>query len=129
VCLCIIINKNLKKRKENEFEASLVYRVSSRTARATQRNPVSGKKEKKKKEKKENDFNTTTAAVARTKENNTPYNYSPRRWRRQLPSAFQILFYARVRRLYKQMFKLKILPPQNALLLDLLLYNGLKVVY
>jgi hypothetical protein len=27
-----------------EFEASLVYRVSSRTARATQRNPVSGKK-------------------------------------------------------------------------------------
>jgi hypothetical protein len=27
------------------FEASLVYRVSSRTARATQRNPVSGKKQ------------------------------------------------------------------------------------
>jgi hypothetical protein len=26
-----------------EFEASLVYRVSSRTARATQRNPVSEK--------------------------------------------------------------------------------------
>jgi hypothetical protein len=26
-----------------EFEASLVYRVSSRTARATQRNPVSKK--------------------------------------------------------------------------------------
>ena len=25
----------------SEFEASLVYRVSSRTARATQRNPVS----------------------------------------------------------------------------------------
>jgi hypothetical protein len=35
----------------SEFEASLVYRVSSRTARATQRNPVS-KKEKKKKRKK-----------------------------------------------------------------------------
>jgi hypothetical protein len=35
----------------SEFEASLVYRVSSRTARATQRNPVSKnpKKEKKKK--------------------------------------------------------------------------------
>ena len=32
----------------SEFEASLVYRVSSRTARATQRNPVSGKEEKKK---------------------------------------------------------------------------------
>ena len=34
-------------RRISEFEASLVYRVSSRTARATQRNPVS-KKEKKK---------------------------------------------------------------------------------
>jgi hypothetical protein len=28
----------------SEFEASLVYRVSSRTAKATQRNPVSEKK-------------------------------------------------------------------------------------
>jgi hypothetical protein len=28
-------------RQISEFEASLVYRVSSRTARATQRNPVS----------------------------------------------------------------------------------------
>jgi hypothetical protein len=36
----------------SEFKASLVYRVSSRTARATQRKPVSKnqKKEKKKKE-------------------------------------------------------------------------------
>jgi hypothetical protein len=32
----------------SEFEASLVYRVSSRTARATQRNPVSKKKKKQK---------------------------------------------------------------------------------
>jgi hypothetical protein len=50
-------------RRISEFEASLVYRVSSRTARATQRNPVSKKqknkqtnkqtkKEKKRKEKK-----------------------------------------------------------------------------
>ena len=31
-----------------EFQASLVYRVSSGTARATQRNPVSKNKEKKK---------------------------------------------------------------------------------
>jgi hypothetical protein len=31
----------------SEFEASLVYTVSSRTARATQRNPVLGKKNKK----------------------------------------------------------------------------------
>jgi hypothetical protein len=35
-------------RRISEFEASLVYRVSSRTARATQRNPVSEKKKKKK---------------------------------------------------------------------------------
>jgi hypothetical protein len=33
----------------SEFEASLVYRVSSRTARAIQRNPVSKKPKKKKK--------------------------------------------------------------------------------
>jgi hypothetical protein len=33
----------------SEFEASLVYRVNSRTARATQRNPVSEKEEEKKK--------------------------------------------------------------------------------
>jgi hypothetical protein len=32
-----------------EFEGSLVYKVSSRTARATQRNPVSKSKKKKKK--------------------------------------------------------------------------------
>ena len=35
-----------------EFEASLVYRVSSRTAKATQRNPVSKKKSKTNKTKK-----------------------------------------------------------------------------
>jgi hypothetical protein len=35
-----------------EFEDSLVYRVSSRTARATQRNPVSKKKSKNKKQNK-----------------------------------------------------------------------------
>jgi hypothetical protein len=33
----------------SEFEANLVYRVSSRTARAIQRNPVSKKKKKEKK--------------------------------------------------------------------------------
>ena len=36
-----------------EAEASLVYRVSSRTAGATQRNPVSKKQKEKKKRKKE----------------------------------------------------------------------------
>jgi hypothetical protein len=35
----------------SEFKASLVYKVSFRTARATQRNPVSKKKKKKKKKK------------------------------------------------------------------------------
>jgi hypothetical protein len=41
-------------RRISEFEASLIYRVSSRTARAIERNPVSKKKKKKerKKEKK-----------------------------------------------------------------------------
>jgi hypothetical protein len=38
-------------RRISEFEASLVYKVSSRTARATQRNPVSKKQKKKEKEK------------------------------------------------------------------------------
>jgi hypothetical protein len=37
----------------SEFEASLVYRVSSRTARAIQRNPVSKNQKKKKKKKKQ----------------------------------------------------------------------------
>jgi hypothetical protein len=42
-------------REISEFEASLVYRVSSRTARATQRNPVSkNQKPKTKKNKKKN---------------------------------------------------------------------------
>jgi hypothetical protein len=38
-------------RQISEFEASLVYRVSSRTARATQRNPVSKNKNKKEQKK------------------------------------------------------------------------------
>jgi hypothetical protein len=41
-----------RSRQISEFKASLVYRVSSRTARATQRNPVS-KKEKEKKRREE----------------------------------------------------------------------------
>jgi hypothetical protein len=44
-------------RQISEFKASLVYRVSSRTARAIQRNPVlkqtNKQKKKQKKEKKE----------------------------------------------------------------------------
>jgi hypothetical protein len=40
-------------RRISEFKASLVYRVSSRTARATQRNLVSKKQKQKTKQKKE----------------------------------------------------------------------------
>jgi hypothetical protein len=40
------------RRQVPGFEASLVYRASSRTARAAQRNPVSEKKKKGKKERK-----------------------------------------------------------------------------
>jgi hypothetical protein len=47
-------------RQISEFEASLVYRVSSRTARATKRNPVS-KKQKKKNKKKERERERETA--------------------------------------------------------------------
>jgi hypothetical protein len=39
-------------RQISEFKASLVYKVSYRTARATQRNPVSKKKKNKNKNKK-----------------------------------------------------------------------------
>jgi hypothetical protein len=37
-----------KGRRISEFKASLVYKVTSRTARATQRNPVSKNRKKKK---------------------------------------------------------------------------------
>jgi hypothetical protein len=39
-------------RQISEFEASLVYRVGSRTARATQKNPVSKNKKQKQKQNK-----------------------------------------------------------------------------
>jgi hypothetical protein len=45
-------NRTARGRQISEFEASLVYRVSSRTARATQRNPILRKRKKKKKKKK-----------------------------------------------------------------------------
>jgi hypothetical protein len=45
----------LGRQRQVNFEASLVYRVSSRTARAIQRNPVSkNKKQTKSKTKKQN---------------------------------------------------------------------------
>jgi hypothetical protein len=43
----------------SEFKASLVYRMSSRTARAIQRNPVSkNQKKKKRKKRKEKEMST-----------------------------------------------------------------------
>jgi hypothetical protein len=50
VRLCF--KKENKGRRISEFESSLVYRVSSRTARAIQRNPVLKNQRKKKKRKK-----------------------------------------------------------------------------
>jgi hypothetical protein len=75
-------------RKISEFEASLVYRVTSRTARAIQRNPVSKKKKKKerKKERKkeslrartlflENSYKKKKAVGSYTKHFSTGYIY------------------------------------------------------
>jgi hypothetical protein len=42
-----------RSRQISEFEASLVYKVSSRTVRATQRNPVSKKRKEKQKQNKQ----------------------------------------------------------------------------
>jgi hypothetical protein len=47
----------------SEFESSLVYRVSSRTARATQKNPVL-KKERKRKRKKKKEKKSKTKSWA-----------------------------------------------------------------
>jgi hypothetical protein len=43
-------------RQKSEFESSLVYKVSSRTARAIQRNRFENQKRKKKKKKKKNNL-------------------------------------------------------------------------
>jgi hypothetical protein len=51
-------------RQISEFETSLVYKVSSRTTRATQRNLVS-KKKKNKKTKKQTNKNTRTKQTKR----------------------------------------------------------------
>jgi hypothetical protein len=52
-------------RRISEFKASLVYRVSSRTARATQRNPVL-KKNKPNKQKQKNKPKTKTNQTNQT---------------------------------------------------------------
>jgi hypothetical protein len=51
----------------SEFEASLVYRVSSRTARTTQRNPVLKKQNKTKKNKNKNKNKKTKKKKRRRK--------------------------------------------------------------
>jgi hypothetical protein len=53
-------------RQISEFKASLVYKVSSRTARATQRNPVS-KKQKQKPKPKQNPYEQYNLKVITTK--------------------------------------------------------------
>jgi hypothetical protein len=53
-------------RQISEFKASLVYRVSSRTARAIQRNPVSKKQKHKNK-------NKTNKQTKKTKQSSRPY--------------------------------------------------------
>jgi hypothetical protein len=62
-------------RQISEFEASLVYRVSSRTAKATQRNPVL-KKQNKTKQKKQ-----------KQKTNNPP----PKKKTQKLPPCYTII--------------------------------------
>jgi hypothetical protein len=47
-------------RRISQFEASLVYRVSSRTARAIQRKPVSKKEKKKKRILRQRDYRFKT---------------------------------------------------------------------
>jgi hypothetical protein len=53
-------------RQISEFEASLVYIMSSRTARAIQRNPVSKKTKKKKKKKKKKERKKERRELAST---------------------------------------------------------------
>jgi hypothetical protein len=47
-------------RKISEFETSLIYRVSSRASRATQRNPISKKRNKPKQPKIQSQTNKQT---------------------------------------------------------------------
>jgi hypothetical protein len=52
-CTPLIQHSGGRDRRISEFEASLVYKVSSRTARAIQRNPVSEKKRERRREERE----------------------------------------------------------------------------
>jgi hypothetical protein len=59
----------------SEFEASLFYKVSSRTAKTIQGNPVSGKKKKQQQQKKQNKKQTTKNKQKKTKTKNPENNY------------------------------------------------------
>jgi hypothetical protein len=55
-------------RRISEIEASLVYKVSSRTAKATQRNPVSEKNKKQNKQTKKDEIENKNT-IAKTQHN------------------------------------------------------------
>jgi hypothetical protein len=59
-------------RQISEFEASLVYRVSSKTARATQRNPVSKNKTNKQTKQSKTNKTTTKTQKQTNKKKNSP---------------------------------------------------------
>jgi hypothetical protein len=63
-------------RRVSEFQASLVYSVSSRTARATQRNPVSKKKQKKQKKNQKNKQTNKKTKKLKAKQSKTKQNGS-----------------------------------------------------
>jgi hypothetical protein len=63
-----------RSRQISKFEASLVYRVSSRTARATQRNPVSKKQTNKQKNQNQNKNQNKNKKPNQTKPNQTKPN-------------------------------------------------------
>jgi hypothetical protein len=76
-------------RRISEFEASLVYKVSSRTARAIQRNPVS---EKRKKKKKRNSIEYPKSTVTLgTDVVNSLVTFVPSTWSRTTPDPPQTL--------------------------------------
>jgi predicted S18 family serine protease len=62
-------------RQISEFKVSLVYRVSSRTARAIQRNPVSKKQQKTKNKQKNKKTTKKTNKTNQTTTTNTPASF------------------------------------------------------
>jgi hypothetical protein len=62
-------------KRISEFEASLVYRVSSRIARTTQRNPVSKNQKKKKKKNRSAQIDSGPAAVRKPREGRLRTDY------------------------------------------------------